>query len=487
MAMTVDGLVTGMNTTDMISQLMQIEALPQTALKNKVTTQNKAVSAYQSINTRLSSLASAAKTIGNADTWGSVKATSSSDAAVVSAKPGAAVGSITFRVDNLAATHTHTYTGGSVTSTTDAATSPVLTGNDFTYTYKLPDGTTSAPQTLTPTDKSLQAVVTAINGAANAPYKAAAVQIAPGKYTLQLTAKTGGAAGQFDPPVGIDNLGGVGIATTEGKDAKISVGTTNPYSITSATNTFADVLPGVTITATREQAPGDARITVGLSQDVDGIADKVKALVDNANVVLNEITSQTRTKNAEGPAGPLVGDSALRKISQDILSTVSAGADGLGSLSAVGVTLDRSGKLVFEKQKFVDAYKADPAKARAYFDSYTDQPHAKATADKFEPGWDTAKGLARKLETVALVAGEGVVLPTDAPDKPKQGLLQEFIQRRNDSIKTLNEQVSAWDLRLARRKSTLQRQFTGMEVALGKMQSQSNWLAGQIAGSMPRS
>ena len=33
----VDGLVTGMSTTDTVAQLMQVEALPQTALKNKVT------------------------------------------------------------------------------------------------------------------------------------------------------------------------------------------------------------------------------------------------------------------------------------------------------------------------------------------------------------------------------------------------------------------------------------------------------------------
>ena len=41
---------------------------------------------------------------------------------------------------------------------------------------------------VTPADQSLQAVVKAINEHPDAGDKAAAVQMAPGKYTLQLTA-----------------------------------------------------------------------------------------------------------------------------------------------------------------------------------------------------------------------------------------------------------------------------------------------------------
>src|SRR5687767_4428463 len=109
MALSVDGLVSGMNTTDMVNQLMQIEALPQTALKNKVTAQNKAVTAFQNINTKMAALTTAATALSSSDSWGAVKATSTSDAAVVTAKAGAAAGSMSFTVDQLAAAHTVTY------------------------------------------------------------------------------------------------------------------------------------------------------------------------------------------------------------------------------------------------------------------------------------------------------------------------------------------------------------------------------------------
>jgi len=74
MAMSVDGLVSGLSTTDMVNQLMQVEALPQTALKNKVTAQNKAVTAYQDINTKLAALTKAAKALESDDPWTAVKA-----------------------------------------------------------------------------------------------------------------------------------------------------------------------------------------------------------------------------------------------------------------------------------------------------------------------------------------------------------------------------------------------------------------------------
>lgn len=480
----VDGLITGMSTTDTINQLMQIEAAPQTALKSKISTANKVVSAYQSVNTRMSSVVTAARALSSSDTWGGMTATSSSSAALVSAKAGASAGSLSFRVEQLASTHMMTFSAASaVASATDATNSPVLAGT--TFDVKLKDGST---KTLTPTDKSLQAVASAINAEANLPYKASAVQIGSGKYTLQLTAKDSGAAGATavtaaGGPTGL-NLG-ASTVTVVGDDARLKVGTTaDAYTISSATNTFNDVLPGVTVTAAQAQAPTDAAVTVNVNADVNGIASKIQAMVDNANTALNEIASQSKIKTGDIAAGPLVGDNAMRQLTQDIISAVSAGAPGLGSsggtasFSDVGVSVDRSGKLTFDKSKFTTAYAADPAKTQKFFDGYTDKPGG--TAGKFEPGFDTADGLGRRLESLALIASEGVTDPTNTT-KVKQGTLQALIQRNNSTISGLNDQVSEWDTRLEMRRTALQKQFSGLEVALGKMKSQSSWLAGQLA------
>jgi flagellar hook-associated protein 2 len=490
MAMTIDGMVSGMDTTNMVSQLMQLETLPQTALKNKVTVQNKAVAAYQGLNTRVSGLLNAARAIVSADVWGAMKATASSDAVAASAAPGSAAGSLSFTVDKLAAAHAVTFTGKTVNSLTDATGASVLTGS--TLDVLRTDGTTV---TVTPTDASLSAVVKKINETANAAYKASTVQVAPGQYTLQLTATTTGGAGKAfhdvtkpavdgDPhstyqPVGLNLL--AGAVTVVGADATLTVGDVpaTQYQVTSTTNTFTDLLPGVTVTAAKKST---AAVTVSVAADRDSVAAKAQALIDNANTVLQEIASLSRVKSGEVPAGPLAGDSTLRKMAQDVLGAVTGGAGGLGSLSQVGVSVTRDGKLALDKTKFLDAFAADPARTQSFFDGYADKNHVDATAGKFDAGWDTANGLGRKLEVIAANLTEGVALPTDPPGTAKEGLLTTLIKRRNESIRGLNDQVSAWDRRLELRKSALERQFSGLEVALGKMQSQSTWLAGQLAG-----
>jgi flagellar hook-associated protein 2 len=273
--------------------------------------------------------------------------------------------------------------------------------------------------------------------------------------------------------------------TAQGDDARLKVGNTpDAYAVTSATNTFTDVLPGITVTAARAQAVGDPDVSIEVGADAEGIAAKVQAMVDNANVALNEIASQNKVKTGDIGAGPLVGDNAMRKLSQDILSAVSGGADGLGtnggaaSFSQAGVSVDRNGALTFDKAAFLTAYAADPVTTQKLFEQKIDK--AGGTTDQFDPGFDTAVGLGRKLEAIALIASEGVVNPTD-PTKPKVGTLPALIQRNTDTIKNLNDQVSLWDVRLDLRKTALNLQFTNLEVAMGKMKSQSSWLAGQLA------
>jgi flagellar hook-associated protein 2 len=486
MTSSIDGLVSGLDTTNMINKLMQVEAAPQTQLKGKIVVANKAVTAYQSVNTKLAALATAAKAVGTAETWGAAKSTSSSDAAVVTAKAGTPTGSLSFTVDAVAATHTQTYTAGSVSSTTDAANAPVLSGDSFTVL--LEDG---AEVGVTPKDKSLQSVVNAINSTANAAYKAAAVQVEPGKYTLQLTATASGEKGKFAEkslngayaPFGL-TLGAPSIIT-RGSDAKLTIGgdpndpSVTGYPVRSASNTFNDVLPGLSITVTKKT---DTPVTVGVANDANAVADKVAAMVEAAQAALSEIDTATATKTAtNASAGVLPGDTALRQLSQNILSSVAGGAGSLGSLSAVGVNLDKTGTLSFDRDKFLAAYEADPAKTRAYFDKYTEVPHAKANPNAFDPGWDTADGLARKLTTISVQATDGILLPTDPTGTAKQGTLAGIIQRRNETIKGLNDQVADWDTRLELRKENLQRQFSSLEVALSKMQQQSSWLSGQLA------
>jgi len=99
----VDGLVSGLNTTDIINQLIATERSTQDQLK---ATQQKAkdqIAAYQSLNTKLASLRDAAANLAKSTGWAAMKASSSnSNVATATAASGAFGGSLTFTVGNLA-------------------------------------------------------------------------------------------------------------------------------------------------------------------------------------------------------------------------------------------------------------------------------------------------------------------------------------------------------------------------------------------------
>ena len=120
------------------------------------------------------------------------------------------------------------------------------------------------------------------------------------------------------------------------------------------------------------------------------------------------------------------------------------------SPAVAGIQTDRTGKLTFDRDKFLALMGSDPAQAEA---------------------------LVRGVSDHVAVVAKGA---TDSTE----GTLTLAVQGRNDLMKDLNARIDGWDDRLAIRKSTLQRQFSAMEVALSGLKSQSSWLAGQIA-SMP--
>ncbi len=105
MGLSLDGLASGLDTTALISSMMQVEALPQTLLKNKSSSVQSMVSALQGLNGKVAALATQATTAGKPDSLDLYLATTSSDKAVTAtAGPAATSGSIDFQVTQLAQT-----------------------------------------------------------------------------------------------------------------------------------------------------------------------------------------------------------------------------------------------------------------------------------------------------------------------------------------------------------------------------------------------
>jgi flagellar hook-associated protein 2 len=221
-------------------------------------------------------------------------------------------------------------------------------------------GTVNADNVST-ADGSLSSVVAAINGA-NAGVTAAAVQVGTNSYRLQLSSSSTGAGN--DPNIAssaFDStaVGGLTVLA-QGTDASITVGTgPGSYSITSSTNTMSNVLPGVTLTLNAMTANP---VTVTVSRNAGGLADKVQALVDGANAVQQAIAKATAYDAANNIPSPLTGDITTQRLSQSLYNAIANVVPGANPSSPglAGVSEDKDGNYTFDRNAFLTAYSNDP-------------------------------------------------------------------------------------------------------------------------------
>jgi flagellar hook-associated protein 2 len=150
-----------------------------------------------------------------------------------------------------------------------------------------------------------------------------------------------------------------------GTNAQLQVGGTSGYTISSQTNTFAGLLPGLSVTASQVSS-NPVTITVG--NDATAAANSVSTLVSDANKVLSDLQSYTGYNQATKQGGPLMGSAILQGLTNSILSAVAStvGTSNVGSAANVGITIS-NGQLSFNQSSFEASFNANPAQVQAVF------------------------------------------------------------------------------------------------------------------------
>ncbi|WP_394251367.1 flagellar filament capping protein FliD [Arthrobacter pityocampae] len=451
MAFSIDGIASGLDTTNMINQLMQLEARPQTLLKAKATSTQGFVTALQQLNTRLSSLTELATKTAKPLALDLYKVASSSDAATATATSSAGAGTLDFTVKQLASSQS------SVTGTMTAF-SPAAS----ILTLKAADGTTTEIATTGTLDDVVAQVNKADVGITATKVKAGTDAAGVQQYRLQFTALESGAEHGFEvfrgtaadvtASTATNLFSETGAATVRAaQDAEVVLwgGTAAEQIVASSSNTFADILPGVSVTVAKTTIEP---VSVTVSRDTEATTTKAKELVEALRGVFSFVETNTKvtpgaTASAAPTSGRFTGDSAVRGITQSILTAATAPINGK-STSELGITLTRSGTVEFDADKFAAALAKDPA---------------------------AVKDALTQLSTRIADAGKA------ASDK-YDGELTRRITSQESTVRSLNDQVSGWDTRLEKRRTTLERTYSALEVQLSQLQSQGDWLSSQLAG-----
>ncbi len=453
-SLSVDGLVSGLDSAALIGQLLKAEATAQTRLKARLSATQVAASAYRTVNTAFAAVQAAGEALSGTGVAAARKATSSSPNVDASATGTATPGSrISFKVGQLASTQSRVSNGtwGSPTDLVTSSTSP-----SWPLEIRSADGTTVKGSVAVDDDDTLADAAEKINGA-KMGVTASVIRISPTEHRLQITSTTSGGDGTFSVWGNgeTETNGGTSFfQTAPGQNATLELG--GGLTASSATNTFADLLPGVSVTVSG--ADTSTLVNVAVESDTDAVAAKMQFLVDAVNQTLSAV--KTHTSNAPGSTAALKGESSLTSLNSRLLSAVSSAVGADGSPARIGLQLTRDGKVTFDKTTFAAALKETPDLAQRMI-----------SGTPAGDGVEAVPGIAARLLAVSKAASDTA-----------SGSIVALANGRDSAAKDIQKRIESWDVRLAQRKVTLTRQFAAMETALSGLRNQSTWLAGQING-----
>ena len=317
-------------------------------------------SGLDSLSTALTDFQSAIDAL-NSDTDGPLtfSATSNNDSTTVSANSEAQAGTYSFYVSSLAQGQQSTF---QMTDNTYYATG--------TLDLTMADGSNMEIELSTADsdgDGYIDAtgLVDAINSSDDNPGVSAALVKTDGQTTIMLTSDTTGAQSGFT--VTVNNTGTSTVITTPDTaetrptDAVINLGGKDGPAITSSSNTFDDVIPGVTMTFTEVSDPDDASdvTTITVAEDSSASQAKVQTFVDAYNTLVDTVDSLTSNGGDGSNPGVFAGDAGLNSLTNQLDDIAHSYYDGV-SIVDYGISLDSDGHLEIDSDKFNEAMEANP-------------------------------------------------------------------------------------------------------------------------------
>lgn len=477
------GLGAGIEAETIITQLVAAEKAPITKVESENTKLNTKLSTWGRVQSAFSALQDASNALTKSTFWTATTATSSDDKSVtVTTSSSSKAGSYSVAVDSLAKAQ---YVTGPAMSANDAVvgegTLRIELGT-FTPNPSAPPAATFAAKTaatavdiaIGPGDNTLEKIRDKIN-ASNAGVTASLVKDSTGVrlvlrgatgaengFKVSVTDADGGntdatglSALAFDPSADVKNM-------TESQAATNAKAKINGVEVTSTSNTFSDVLDGLTIQVSKTTT---APVDVNIAQDTGSIKTGIDNFVKAYNDVVGLIRVQTLYDAESKTAGTLQGDSTATGLLSQLRNLAGSNvqmADAVGAtpavfkqLSAIGLTMSKEGTLSTNSTKLSEAMKDLPGLQKFFANTDESNPSKVGIAERF-----------RKLAS-QVTDSEGAI------GSRKAGI-QGTIKRNDDKIERMED-------RLLMVEERLRKQYTALDNSMAGLNSLSNFVSAQLS------
>lgn len=189
-----------------------------------------------------------------------------------------------------------------------------------------------------------------------------------GEVNLVMTSAESGKANAFDMTL-TGNPAATRRDLSSADDALIRMGGSfgsGGLELTSSTNTFDNVIDGVSLTVNKVHGSGEAALTLTVGQDKDATKSKAQSFIDAYNTLMSSFDTLTASGSESAKRGALAGDSSIRSIESRLAGLLRTNFGG-SSLIDFGISADRNGKLTINTQRFEAAVAANPEGFEALF------------------------------------------------------------------------------------------------------------------------
>jgi flagellar hook-associated protein 2 len=459
------GIGSGLDVASIVSQLMAIESQPKTNLVKAATKIQTQISEVGKVTSALSKVRDLSLKLSSNSFWQQTVATSSNADISVTSSNSALAANYSVAVQQLAGSQA-LIGGQSFSSSTAAVGTGTLTiemgswgPNQTTFTAASTPSSASIAVDATDTVATLRDKI----NAAGIGVTASILSDASGARLVMRSASTGasnafrtsvsGATGGV-ATLGFDPSSGVAGAT-QTKAAADAKATVDGVSVTSNTNTFANVLDGVSFTA-NAVTTSPANVTVSSdTATMKKVMQDFAAAYSDLNAL---IATDTKYDAANNKAGPLQGDSSVVDVQTSmraLLSASSSASSSYARLSDAGFELQRDGSLTVNSTKLDNAL-SNFAQLKALF---VDNPSSVASAEGF--------GKQFYDKTYSMLTTGGLI-------NARSTALSDRLQRNQKA----QDQM---DQRLAQTQARLTKEYGALDTRISSLNGLSNYVTQQVA------
>ncbi|MEQ3442375.1 flagellar filament capping protein FliD [Pseudoalteromonas sp. BZP1] len=457
MAISFNGLGSGLAVSDIVDALVNAERTPFTSrLNNKEATLTTDISAAGALKSALEKLQTSMEALGEVDNYQKRSISGGDDFVTLSSDKDAEPGGYNVKVNNLATEHKlmssafaedaavgeGTLTIASGENSFDIDVSDTATLSEIRDAINESKDNDSVTATIITDDNGQHLVLSAKNSGVENAIKITATD-ADGNNTDA----AGLSALAYDTDLGVTNISEVIAAT----DASITID--GNLTVTSSDNEFANVIDGVTITAKKAHGTDDDDSTLKITENNNNIKAGLNSFIESYNELLE--LSNNLGKSGEDGAGVMAGDSMLRgvmsKLRQQLTSEVTLSDGSSLSLSKLGVEADRYGKLSLDTERLNEQVEADVDLVQEFFIGESDEG-----------------GFAQSFD-------ELMSFYTDS-----DGIVQNRIDSKQTQLDGLDDERIAFARKMESLESRLYAQYNSMDLLVAQMNSTSSYVQAQL-------